>query len=690
MTLAQIFMQVCWMSVTATIVAVPVMVLLGLFSHWKVPKRACCLLYALVLFRMVCPLSLPGEWGLFSLPWIQEVQQGTVDLFDGYSGEYEVAIEGSEAYEQAMAAGLTPERIIKDSPQSILYVPYRMDAEGAFVPAQTAMETWVPWVARAWLAGAGVFYGLTILSYVLLRRRLRFAVKEEEGVYVSDRIPSPCVVGYFRPRIYLVPGLSAEERAHILAHERAHLRRGDQWAKLIAWLALGIHWFNIYLWMVYRVFCSDLEQACDERVMRAADMEARKAYSRTLLNLSYDRRFRWLNPVAFAEGGTKERVNHVLHLGKAKPALLALAAAAAIAVVVLCVSGGAQQSGEKTVPTVIDHTGTLTEQQIAALEARDWDYMGLDPSLEWVNTKGFSTMEILTVREEDGVYTMEVLQGSALFSWLLHGTAHDGGVAGWYFGIPMACRETMVWDGKQFTFLNTESVGETVQTGDEELDVSGFSEEARQCMEETGAGLASVVKNLCRQAESWYGCGVYQSYVLRDGLHYGVFFIMEDGTWNFSELRGNAVQDTEGNLAPLRELGRSPAGTDTSLWSDEQLVWALGSAEGTFAEEAAKVLYERFESAPKDILQEVTALGAAERDVVCWALAEQWCAAHGAEESILSAVKLQGCTKAVQETAQRMETARAVIAEGGSAWPAEEETNASGWVVVGSSSAEVA
>ena len=73
---------------------------------------------------------------------------------------------------------------------------------------------------------------------------------------------------------------------------------------------------------------------------------------------------------------------------------------------------------------------------------------------------------------------------------------------------------------------------------------------------------------------------------------------------------------------------------------------------------AFQYVYDRSDA--EDILQEVTALGAAERDAVCWALAEQWCAAHGAEESILEAVKLQGCTKAVQETAQRMETARAV------------------------------
>ena len=293
--LAQLFATVFWMSITATIVAVVVVLASLLLGWWHVPRKFICLLYALVLLRMVCPLGLPGDWGLFHLPFIQTVQEMAAD-FSGYSGEYEVAVEGSAEYDAAVAAGLTPERLIEDAPQSALYVPYRLGGDGSILPAQRAMETWVPKVAAVWLAGMAVFYGLTAVSYFRLRRRLRFAVREEDGVYVSDRIPSPTRDLVFRPRIYLVPGLSAEERAHILAHERAHLRAGDHWAKLIAWLALGVHWFNFYLWSVYRCYCSDLEKACDERVLRAADVEARKAYSRTLLHLACDRRFVWFNP----------------------------------------------------------------------------------------------------------------------------------------------------------------------------------------------------------------------------------------------------------------------------------------------------------------------------------------------------------------------------------------------------------
>lgn len=684
MTLAQIFVQVFWMSVAATIVAVPVMVLLGLFSHWKVPKWASCLLYALVLFRMVCPLALPGDWGLFSIPWIQGVQQGAVELFDGYAGEYEVAVEGSETYEQAVAAGLTPERIVKDSPQSMLYVPYRTDAAGAFAPAQTAMETWVPWVARVWLVGVVVFYGLTILSYVLLRRRLRFAVKEEEDVYVSDRISSPCAVGYFRPRIYLVPGLSAEERAHILAHERAHLRAGDQWAKLIAWLALGIHWFNVSLWMVYRVYCGDLEQACDERVVRAADVEARKAYSRTLLNLSYDRRFRWLNPVAFAEGGTKERVEHILHLKQAKPALLVLAAVAAITVVVLCISGGAPQHGEKTTPTVIDHTGLLTPKQIAALEDREGASITMDPDIEWINTQGFSALEILSVETQGERYTMEVLEGTVLFGWLGHVEGYPDGVSVACFGVPLAYCATYLWDGTDFILQDHRQAGELLQSGMEELDVSGFSGAAKQRMADTGAGLATLSETLCRQAEAWYGGEAFSRDCFVDG-RIGSLFISDDGRWVFNAYEEGAPETEtemhEGTFADLRGAGQLPAGTDISGWSDEQLVWALSTAEGGFRQELAAALEQRLADDAEAVLKEITALGAQGRSKVCWALAEAN-AEQTAEQTKKRISSLQGLVPAQRATAQLLsEDAERIWA--GETEPPVQEFEAGTWAVQG-------
>ena len=204
-------------------------------------------------------------------------------------------------------------------------------------------------------------------------------------------------------------------------------------------------------------------------------------------------------------------------------------------------------------------------------------------------------------------------------------------------------------------------------------------------MDRTGAGAKSVWRSLCRQAADWYGCRAYQPYVLGAG-RYGSVMVDADGAWYFDTLRfgglgarfgGLGIKTASGDLAPLRELGRSPAGTDISAWSDEQLVWALSAAEGDFAGEAAAALYERFTEDPVGILREITALGEAGRDAACWALAEQWCAAHEEGEGILTGAQTRACTPAMTATLDRLETACGAVRGGESALPTEEESG--GW-----------
>lgn len=60
--LSEAFVQVCWMSVTALIVAVPVILLLLGLDALHVPRRFSNLLFALVLLRMVLPGAPPSQW----------------------------------------------------------------------------------------------------------------------------------------------------------------------------------------------------------------------------------------------------------------------------------------------------------------------------------------------------------------------------------------------------------------------------------------------------------------------------------------------------------------------------------------------------------------------------------------------------------------------------------------------------
>ena len=72
----------------------------------------------------------------------------------------------------------------------------------------------------------------------------------------------------------------------VLAHERAHLKRGDQLWKPLGFLLLTAYWFNPVCWLAYILFCRDIEAACDEKVVRELGDDCKTAYSRALLQCS--------------------------------------------------------------------------------------------------------------------------------------------------------------------------------------------------------------------------------------------------------------------------------------------------------------------------------------------------------------------------------------------------------------------
>ena len=139
-----------------------------------------------------------------------------------------------------------------------------------------------------------------------------------ENVRICDEIDTPFVLGTLCPKIYLPSDLEEEQAVYVLAHERAHIARGDHWWKPLGWLLLSVYWFQPVLWLAYILFCRDLELACDERVAASLDRDGLAAYSDALLQCSV-RRGALASPVAFGETGVKVRVRAILRYRK--PAL---------------------------------------------------------------------------------------------------------------------------------------------------------------------------------------------------------------------------------------------------------------------------------------------------------------------------------------------------------------------------------
>ena len=204
-------------------------------------------------------------------------------------------------------------------------------AGGSAAPAQS----WLSILAWVWLAGAAALLLYTMVSTLRLRHRVREAVRLRGNIYQSERIDSPFVLGTIRPRIYLPYRMDSRDRQHVIAHEQAHLRRGDHLWKPLGFLLLTIHWFNPVMWLSYVLLCRDIELACDEKVIQDLECGQRADYMQALVTCSANRRTLAACPLAFGEIGIKERVKSVMHYKK--PAIwIVLVAIIACVVLAAC------------------------------------------------------------------------------------------------------------------------------------------------------------------------------------------------------------------------------------------------------------------------------------------------------------------------------------------------------------------
>lgn len=270
----------------------------------KAPKKYICLLWMLAGLRLLIPVQIPSPVSLQPVPRTQWTAQ-------------EPAAQGQSSQQLAQPpAAPSQEDFLPDS-QEILEEPLPEELAapqpGADLPpAAPGNIHWLTVAAWVWVTGVGVVGLYTLISYLNLRKRLRWADRIREGLYVSDSIETAFILGYIHPKIYIPLGMNRENCRYILAHEQTHLEKGDHWVKLIGFLTLGLHWFNPLVWLGYWLLCKDIELACDERVVQFMDLEERKRYSAALIACSTKREHYAACPVAFGEVSVKDRIRRVL------------------------------------------------------------------------------------------------------------------------------------------------------------------------------------------------------------------------------------------------------------------------------------------------------------------------------------------------------------------------------------------
>jgi beta-lactamase regulating signal transducer with metallopeptidase domain len=162
--------------------------------------------------------------------------------------------------------------------------------------------------AILWLAGAGFILALAAVRVRRFRRALMGAVRapammQDQAEEMARRLGLRCapevwlVTGRVPPLLWM-PGWSArsarlilpvelvfrideDQRAALLAHELAHLRRGDPWVRWLELLAAALYWWHPLLSWFRRQLRDSEEQCCDAWVV--ATLPARRAYATALV-----------------------------------------------------------------------------------------------------------------------------------------------------------------------------------------------------------------------------------------------------------------------------------------------------------------------------------------------------------------------------------------------------------------------
>ena len=282
MILMSLFSRVLNMSLAAGVVIL--LVVSARFLLRKSPKIFSYILWAAVLFRLLCPLALESR----------------ISVFSPFEPVFEDTTSPSQFDEVVYGVSMS-----QNEQLLVLQEPVEQ-------PVVEEIQPEVPVLEIIWLAGmvGMLLYGL--VGALRLKKHLNSAVWQRDNVFLTDCVGTPFVMGLVHPLIYLPQSISEDEKFYVLVHERYHIERLDHVVKLLAYLALSIHWFNPLVWVAFYLAEKDMEMSCDEAVMDTLGERVRADYALSLLCYTGHRRMARGTPLSFGESCAKSRVKNLV------------------------------------------------------------------------------------------------------------------------------------------------------------------------------------------------------------------------------------------------------------------------------------------------------------------------------------------------------------------------------------------
>ncbi len=287
-----IFLKILSMSLVASVVILVVLVL-RLFLK-RTPKYVNCILWGIVAVRLILPIAIESNFSLIPEALSQN-RASEYTVHENLPSEEEVVVFYESDYDFS-------EPVVEQGSLEI-------SNEANSISALSI-------VSYIWVIGVATMVAYSIISSIVLQNKLKSGIIVENSVCVSDSISTPFVFGVVKPRIYIPSSLPQNVVSYVIAHESAHVKRGDNIWKILAFLLLSVYWFNPLMWIAFVAFEKDMELACDERVIAKMDVISKKEYANALLTCSLNKKAAFVYPVCFGEIGIKERIMAVKNYKK--------------------------------------------------------------------------------------------------------------------------------------------------------------------------------------------------------------------------------------------------------------------------------------------------------------------------------------------------------------------------------------
>lgn len=330
----KVFGLVLNMSMTASVVIVPVLMLRLLFG--KVSRNFSYLLWLPVLFRLLCPVAWETDLGLLPQMNLFQINRETEQMAvteDSKMLPSQNAAENITSVIEGQDEAPRVEGAKPSSPETAADRVGKYVLSGQIGISEKTAEI----LGIVWIFGVCGLLFYEVVCYTGFIRRLQKdgQIKSCDGqiknarIFIGKQVKEPFVAGVIKPVIYLPEDMETEKRELVILHEHMHIRRLDYLVKPLYLLGCCVHWFNPLVWLSFYLMVRDMESSCDELVLRQIGYERRKEYAYTLLALSSKEGWRAGYPLAFGENNVKDRVKNMMKSKKVATWLIVLTAFAA-------------------------------------------------------------------------------------------------------------------------------------------------------------------------------------------------------------------------------------------------------------------------------------------------------------------------------------------------------------------------